>query len=328
MVTVERRITGGDVQATAIARLASRPAQGKLQWPLENPKHHIVESFPRLISSLPSVRFNPFDGKLHLATYVPERSNPENTVKRWSKFMDLESITGAAVEIFTRYEPAHGPLVNATRKLIAFSQDKGEVFRNRRVQTEELDEFMQEASKVLEDCGLRQPILPLKDKVRVQILAGLSPDSQNRRNPLIARTRLISAVVKLFMIEQIQSKVAQKYLELFAYLLPEYELERTLTQEILQELQDQNSDLRTLHTMGDDIHSPVKSAPWRAPLMQAYFGIFANGKKSLDSRFFVNKDPLLGKIKRSAIENYKPELIAAIEQSLKDGINIYASSSV
>ena len=325
MPSVEGRITGGDPRAKA-ARIATYQAEGRKQRPLENPDLKIIESYPRLFTPLPSVRFNPFSGELHLATYVPDRTNPEASVKRWSQFGGLEELTGVTAEIIERYSPPDGDLIKTTQDLMAFTQEKGDVFRSRSVPSAELDVFMEEATTLLDQNGFHKPILPLKDKVRKQIIASLGPDSLDRRNPLIARTRLASAIVKLCMLEQIQDMVAKKYLELFTYLLPEFDLERAVAADILAELRDPDSDLQLLRTMGSDTESPVKSAPWRGPLMRAYFGMFANGRRSIDRRFFDGEEALLRRIEDEAIARYKPYLIEGVVRSMEDGTNVYTDS--
>ncbi len=325
MPSVEGRITGGDPRVK-VARLASQQAEARNKWPLENPDLRVIESYPRLFTPLPSVRFNPFSGELHLATYVPDRTKPELTVKRWSQFGGLEELTGATVEIITQYSSPNGDLIKTTQDLMAFTQAKGDIFRSRSVPSAELDEFIEEATTLLDRNGFHQPILPLKDKIRKQIVAGLGPDSLDRRNPLIARTRLASAIVKLCMLEQIQDKIAKKYLELFSYLLPEFDLERSVAAGILAELHDPHSNLALLRTMGSDTDSPVKSAPWRGPLMQAYFGMFSNGRRSIDRRFFEGEEELLRRIESEAIAHYKHLLIEGITQSLEDGTNVYTDS--
>lgn len=326
MTSVEKRITGGDPHVTAARRLASQEEQGRKNWPLENPGSRIVDAYPRLFSPLASVRFNPFTGDLHLATYVPDRQNPGASLKRWSRYAGLEELTGATAEVLSHYHSPDGDLVTTTQALVDFTQTKGALFREREVASDELDAFMHEATALLAQGGFRKPILPLKDKIRKQIVAGLGPDSLNRRNPLIARTRLASAVVKLCMLEQVQDKVAKKYLELFAYLLPDFDLEQEVAAGVLDELRDPHSQLQLLRTMGDDTEPPVKSAPWRGPLMQAYFGMFANGRRSIDPRFFEDNGSLLQRVKTGPIDSYKPELIAQLQQALEDGTNIYRAS--
>lgn len=328
MATVEGRILGPDPKATAAARLSSSREDQRHRWPLENPQMKIVDAYPRVLAHLSSVRFNPFTGELLLATYVPDRKDPEKTVKRWSTFGGLEELTGFSAEMVLRNDPTNGKLAEGTRNLIDLTQQKGELFRSQTVPESDLAQYLDEATEILKQSGFEKPILGLKKRIRDQIKTGLGKDSIYRRNPLIARTRLVSAMVKLLMVEQLQDMVAKKYVELFAYLLPEFDLERSVTQEILRELQDPESELQTLRMMGDDKESPVKAAPWRGPLMQAYFGMFANGKKSIDGRFFEGKRELLDRVKIEPIANYKQILIDAVSQSLQDGSNIYAQPSV
>ncbi len=328
MGTVEGRILGSDPKATASARLASTREDRKNRWPLENPRMGIAEAYPRVFSHLESVRFNPFDGSLLLATYVPDRKDPEKTMKRWSTFGGLEELTGFSAEMVLRNDPTNGKLVEGTRNLIDLTRQKGELFRSQVVPESDLAQYLDEATEILKQSGFEKPILGLKKRIRDQIKAGLGKDSIYRRNPLIARTRLVSAMVKLLMVEQLQDMVAKKYLELFTHLLPEFQLEQALTQQLLDELKDDDSDLALLRTMGDDISSPIKCAPFRRAAMQAYLGIFSNGRRSIDARFFTDYPDLRHQIETLQISDYKPELIANLEQALADGSNIYDQPSV
>lgn len=328
MATVERRILGSDPKARVKERLASSQGDIRNPLPLENPRMRIAEAYPRVIPHLASVRFNPFDGTLLLATYVPDQKDSEKSVKRWSTFGGLEELTGFSAEMVLRNDPTNGKLVEGTRNLIDLTQQKGELFRSQTVPESDLERYLEEATIVLKQSGFDKPILGLKKRIRDQIKTSLGKDSIYRRNPLIARTRLASAMVKLLMVEQLQDMVAKKYLELFSHLLPEFQLEQTLTQALVDELQDDGSELALLRTMGDDTGSPIKCAPFRRAAMQAYFGIFSNGKKSIDARFFTDYPDLRHKIETLQISQYKPELIAHLEEALSDGSNIYAQPSV
>lgn len=328
MATVEGRILGPDPKATATARLASSREDQRQRWPLENPQMKIAEAYPRVFSHVSSVRFNPFNGSMLLATYVPDRKDPEKTVKRWSTFGGLEELTGFSAEMVLRNDPTNGKLTEGTRNLIDLTQQKGELFRSQVVSDSDLAQYLDEATEVLKQSGFEKPILGLKKRIRDQIKAGLGKDSIYRRNPLIARTRLVSAMVKLLMVEQLQDMVAKKYLELFTHLIPEFQLEQLLTQELLDELKDDDSELALLRTMGDDTNSPIKCAPFRRAAMQAYFGMFSNGRRSIDPRFFTDYPDLRHQIETLQISQYKPELIAHLEEALSDGSHIYAQPSV
>ncbi len=323
---VEKNILGQDPKAKAAAILdSSHPVITLEHSGLAN-----IKGMPHLFLGDDRVRFHPFTGELYVSRYRDTERGPKQGFPRFS---DMEGAMGYTTHLIAGYHPESGDVVQRTALLHQFVSEKLSAFGANAVTDEDLDTFRMETEQRLGELGFSTAIKPNKVLVDKQVRKGVGPDSLARRNPLISRSRLASALLKLYMEGQFEDRVMQKYAELFFMLLGEYEFERSYAEGVLAELENPGSELEMLRGAGEMISSrmPVKVAPFRIPVMQAHVAIFAD-KKHLQpvqhGKYFENAPDLWKRIKEigNHIDDVRPTLIENLQDAIQSDSNVYAHS--
>lgn len=323
MVGIEARILGPDPRAKASAKLGEQ----KIKIVSENPDNDFIKVFPHVFFQEEGVRYNPDDGTLWVASYHPTAEAKDVLYKRWSKHSSLESATGASAEILSKYDK-EGNMAQKTQVLDTFIRGKLKQFGEGAITDAQLDEFRDESEGVLKELGFSNPRKPSKTKVAEQVKKAMGKDSLGRRNPLISRTRLASALLTVLTEYEFQDRVAAKHLRLFIAFLGEQQLEESIVQSVIESFENGNYQPDILK---DAVRiSVVKAKPFRKPIMQAYaltFGI-PKGRQTEFLRYFEDDDDLLEMANDS--HNRADEIHVVVEhnlrQALEDGASIYSPS--
>lgn len=326
MATVEQKILGDDPKGRAAQRMDSkRPVIS-----LENSAIANIKGMPHLFLGDDRVRFHPFTGELYVSRYRDTESGPKQGFPRFS---DMEGAMGYTTHLMASYHPESGDVVKRTARLHEFVVEKLNAFGSNSVTDDDLDLFRAETEQRLGELGFSTAIKPNKVLIDKQVRKGVGPDNLARRNPLVSRSRLASALLKLYMEGQFEDRVMQKYTELFFMLLGEYQYERAYTEGVLTELQDPNSELEMLQATGEMISSrmPVKIAPFRIPVMQAHVAIFADKKRLLPvqhGKYFENAPDLWRRLHEigNHIDDVRPTLIENLQDAIQSDSNVYAPS--
>lgn len=323
MATVEGRILGSDPKLTAANRLAKR----KFKIISENEGNDFVDHFPHIFPQETGVRYSPFDGNVWIATYFPSDDAEDIVLKRWSKHTSLESATGASAEILSQYD-SEGIIVGKTMTLARFIKFKLSQFGEGSITHEQLIEFRNEADVVLQDLGFEKKHRPSDTIVTERVRSAMGRDSMGRRNPLISRTRLASALLTVLTEREFHDKVAAKHHRLFLALLGEQQLEEACVKLILAEFSKRNFTPEVLKKAALD--PLVKTSPYRIPVMQAYASLFGTPphRKKEFAKYFENDGEIFDTLNSVDVsdENKQRIIITNLETALEDGASIYSPS--
>lgn len=321
MAGVEDRILGKHPQDKAKGLI-----HRKFEVVPENPVNNWIEGLPRVFPVEDGVRYSPFDGHLWLASYRTTR-DPEVALKRWSPHSSIESLTGSTVEVLGKHDKT-GVIANRIQELDEFIRGKLRQFRNAEISEYQLEEFQRETENMLVKAGFDKPNKTTKKKIADQVRLAMGTDRLGRRNPLISRTRLSSALLTLLTESAIRDKVVEKYSRLFVALLGEQQLEESIVVSIIESLEDGDFNPQLLREAGNI--STVKSAPYRIPVMQAFgilFGVPPHRRAEF-TKYFEIENVFSGILNdpNAPIAHRLPFIISNLKEAVEDGASIYSPS--
>lgn len=212
----ERRIIGGAPGLVKRRRELS---------PLFSERCREIEQFPDLFLPQDGIKFNPFSGEIHIRTSRFGRPT-------YSSHHNIDQAIKSVEHVLTRYQKDGGVEVEHTKQLIKLIIHTLPQFRQGKVTKEELDEMLKQAEQTLIDSNYISAKIGNRQALVKQLQAGYRKDSRQRINPLISRTRLASAWLKLIGELVKTDKIRKKYHHILGLLVVEKLVKESQLREI------------------------------------------------------------------------------------------------
>lgn len=274
-------------------RQAKKPIYG-----VENiGRQAIVVRFSNLLHADERIKYDPSNGDVYIGSWTRRvsKENPQSKPKRrWNNWGDIEKSIRGAIHIVEKHK--EGGEAHAELKTVHdLSLSLFDKFSSGEITYENLTEHLEDAVAVLEKNHLIKPTVTNRQLMVRQIVSALNRDSLKRFNPLVSRTKLASATVKLIYELFIVSQTQQKYGLLLASILQvERETERFYIRQVLErskELQvlefgdfatDQSKAIWNLSIslLNPDL---IKVAPYRKPAVMFVGYVFGFPEKFKDN---------------------------------------------
>lgn len=285
-------------------RLSSR-MQGRTLFVAENPAvFRRVEGSPPLIPGEGRVRYDRYSGALYVSSWrgreleddevlsVPvlgqQGNKPTKVGKlRWNTCATIEGAIRFAGHVLEKHEKKGGEVVEQTKAVIEQVKAGLDRLKTGEITSDTVGEAFAGVRQALVSGGFVEAQKPTKQRLALQLLqASQGTDRLGRFNPLIVRTRLASAWLKLTSELLFAKRVREKYGRLSTLLLTERELERfylSLVAEAMAEILSMSPTSEevpqaavVLLEASDAFLSPqvMKAAPYRFPAIFASVNLF------------------------------------------------------
>lgn len=317
-----------------------------LSFVVENPfVHTYAERLGNCLLSPhePRVRFDPFTGEIYISSWRHKKSRNDETIHldqgtiqlgqrgkkpkgtlylRWNRYPDIQTAVRGVGHIIERYGKDGGDRVEGAKAAIGLVMEALPRFREERITEKELKEMTEKAEEVLAQAGFLDAQTPNRQRLTIQILAAFRKDSTGRVNPLISRTRLSSAWLKLIKELLFAGIAREKYGRILTVLLAEDEAERFSIGSARQAFRDLltsrnemslNQAIAVARAVSRELLTPevVKVAPYRrtALICSAFlFGVETEAQKKILEKMLEGERDLLKIVsKRKSIERVKDE---------------------
>lgn len=291
----------------------------------------------------PRVRFDPFTGEIYISSWRHKKSRNDETVHldqgtielgqrgkkpkgtiylRWSRYPDIQTAIRGVGHIIEGYEKDGGDKIEGAKAAIGLVMEALPQFREERITEKELKGMTEKAEEVLTQAGFMDARTPNRQKLTIQILAAFRKDSAGRINPLISRTRLSSAWLKLIKELLFAGMAREKYGQILNVLLVEDEAERFYmesAQRVLNDLLISNNNIdldqaiKVTRAVSRELLTPevVKVAPYRRAALVStafLFGVETDRQRRILEKILAGERNLLEIVlKRKSIEQVKDE---------------------
>lgn len=188
-------------------------------------KYQEIEKYPDLFLPQDGIKFNPFSGEINIRTSRFGRLT-------YSSHHSIDQAIRSVEHVLTRYQKDGGVEVEHTKQLIRLIIHTLPQFRQGKVTKEELDKMLEQAEQTLIDSNYISAKIKNKQALVKQLQAGYRKDSRQRINPLISRTRLASAWLKLIGELVKANKIRKKYHHILGLLVVEKLVEEFQLREV------------------------------------------------------------------------------------------------
>ena len=263
MPQVERHtsglITGGPDELFRLQHpVAERRFQKKVQIPDSLSPKEILQ-LPLLFEGEKRIRFNPTYGGIFIKRYRTRRRKKEMDINQdeqgiqesfpidigkktklevepeWPQLGTVENAIKTAKHIVEE-NSVDSHRVKKLESTLQLTHYLFEAFTSGEITDENLREYLGTGYEMLQQSGMLRPGSPNREDAVEQIVSALDKDSLGRFNPLISKTRLASASIKLLYENLVAGQTVQKYTYLLnALLYVERESERMYLEQILRQ---------------------------------------------------------------------------------------------
>jgi|GEM_PF-4156364 len=289
-----------------LSGLQEKMAKEPTAFLVSSEKTREIENWPPLVPGEKRVRVDPLTGELGISSWrvidqSGEKISPDGVTilmpqgrgrikgsarQVWSRYPNVETAIRSVIHILEKYDKKSGAAIINTLNSIEIVREILRGYRTGEINPYNLDEIAERVADELDKVGLSTATKPNKKRLKEQIEKAVGRDSLKRFNPLIGRTRAVSAWLKLVRELLVGEKVRGKYSRILDLLLKQRETERDFISQVVEVINlalepeaEKNlvgyiEYLRLIFFTRNLDDQVVKTAPYRKPAMVAHYWLF------------------------------------------------------